>query len=94
LKINEVKRDSGSVELEFSGEGHTFLNPLQTALLEDPNVEMAGYSKPHPLMDVSRLFIKLREGDDVYGTLVRAAERLDSRLVEFLEAFEKSLSTV
>ena len=92
MKINITKQEKGYIELDFSGEGHTLLNLLQSNLLEDKEVEMAGYSKPHPLMDRSRLFIKLKKGDDMMGALKRAAGRADGKLDEFLAQFEKSLS--
>ena len=92
MKINITKREEGYVEFDFSGEGHTLLNLLQSSLLEDKNVEMAGYSKPHPLMDRSRLFLKLKKGDDILDTVTKAAGHADGRLDEFLGQFEKSLS--
>lgn len=92
MKINITKRDKGYIEMDLSGEGHTLLNLLQSSLLEINNVEMAGYSKPHPLMDRSKLFIKLKRGDDVLGAITKAAENADSKLDEFLDKFEKSLS--
>ncbi len=92
MKINVVKREGGYMEMEFSGEGHTLLNLLQENLLEDGNVEMAGYSKPHPLMDRSKLFIRLRQGEDHLDAVKKAAERADGKLDEFLEEFEKSLA--
>ncbi|MBD3172822.1 DNA-directed RNA polymerase subunit L [Candidatus Bathyarchaeota archaeon] len=92
MKVNITKQEEGYIEFDFSGEGHTLLNLLQSSLLENKNVEMAGYSKPHPLMDRSRLFIRLKEGDDVLGTLKEATENADGKLDEFLENFEKSLS--
>jgi DNA-directed RNA polymerase subunit L len=92
MKINITKQEKGYMELDLSGEGHTLLNLIQSSLLEDKDVEMAGYSKPHPLMDRSRLFIKLRKGDDMLDVLKRAADRADGKLDDFLEKFEKSLS--
>jgi len=92
MKINITKREKGYIELDFSGEGHTLLNLLQSSLIEEKNVEMAGYSKPHPLMDRSRLFIKLKRGDDVLGVMKKAAASADGKLDEFLGKFEKSLS--
>ena len=81
MKINIVKQEGKYMEMEFSGEGHTLLNLLQDSLLEDKNVEMAGYSKPHPLMDRSMLFIRLRRGQRHLDTIKK-----------FLEKFEKSLA--
>ena len=92
MKINITKREEGFVEFDFSGEGHTLLNLLQSSLIEDKNVEMAGYSKPHPLMDRSRLFLKLKKGDNVLEVVKKASENADGKLDEFLGEFEKSLS--
>ncbi len=92
MKINITKNEEGYVEFEFSGEGHTLLNLLQGSLLADPNVELAGYSKPHPLMDRSRLFIQLKKGDKVLEAVKKAADHADGRLDEFVGLFEKSLS--
>ena len=92
MKINIVKREKGFIEFNFSGEGHTLLNLLQSSLIEDKNVEMAGYSKPHPLMDRSKLFVRLKKGDDVLGVIKKAAENADAKLNDFKSQFEKSLS--
>jgi DNA-directed RNA polymerase subunit L len=92
MKINIVKREKGYVEFDFAGEGHTLLNLLQGSLLEDKNVEMAGYSKQHPLMNRSKLFIKLKNGDDVLGAVKKAAGNAEGKLDDFLSQFEKSLS--
>jgi len=92
LKINVVRQEGGYMEMEFSGEGHTLLNLLQESLLEDENVEMAGYSKPHPLMDRSKLFVRLRKGENHLDAVKKAVEKADGKLDEFLEGFEKSLA--
>jgi DNA-directed RNA polymerase subunit L len=92
MKINITKREPGYIEMDFSGEGHTLLNLLQSSLIENKDVEMAGYSKPHPLMDRSRLFLKLKKGDDLLGVIKKAASNADGKLDDFLVQFEKSLS--
>lgn len=92
MKINITKREKGYIEMDFSGESHTFLNLLQSSLLKNKNVEMAGYSKPHPLMDRSRLFIKLKRGDNILEIVKRATGEAEGELDEFLDKFEKSLS--
>ena len=91
MRINIVRQEGEYMELEFSGEGHTLLNLLQSSLLEDPEVEMAGYSKPHPLMDRAKLFIKLRKGEGHLEAVRRAAEAAGGKLDEFIESFEASL---
>ncbi|MBT5641759.1 DNA-directed RNA polymerase subunit L [Candidatus Bathyarchaeota archaeon] len=92
MKINITKQEKGHIELEFGGEGHTLLNLLQSSLIADAKVELAGYSKPHPLMDRSKLFITLKRGNKMLDTLKKAAKNADGKLDEFLEGFEKSLS--
>jgi DNA-directed RNA polymerase subunit L len=79
------------MEMDISGEGHTLLNLLQSNLLEEAEVKMAGYSKQHPLMDKSKLFIRLKKGENHLEVLKKAALRANGKLDEFLSAFEKSL---
>jgi DNA-directed RNA polymerase subunit L len=92
LKLNIVKEEEDYIELEFGGEGHTLLNLLQTSLLEDPDVDMAGYTKPHPLMDRSRLFVRLKKKGDTLKIIKRASENAEAKLKEFNEAFDEGLS--
>jgi DNA-directed RNA polymerase subunit L len=71
------------------------LNLLQTSLLEDPAVEMAGYTRPHPLMDRSRLFIRLKEKKgEVKKILKRAADNAEAKLNEFDEDFKQGVSNL
>jgi DNA-directed RNA polymerase subunit L len=95
MKLNITKEEEGYIEVEFGGESHTLLNLLQTSLLEDPAVEMAGYTRPHPLMDRSRLFIRLKEKKgDVKKILKRAADNAEAKLNEFDEGFKQGVSTL
>ncbi len=92
MKLNIVKEEEGYVEVEFGGESHTLLNLLQTSLLEDPAVEMAGYTRPHPLMDRSRLFIRFKGKKDPKLILKKAADNAEAKLNEFSEGFAASVS--
>ena len=95
MKLNVLKEEDGYIEVEFGGESHTLLNLLQTSLLEDPAVEMAGYTRPHPLMDRSRLFIRLKEKKgDVKKILKRAADNAEAKLNEFDEDFKQGVSNL
>jgi DNA-directed RNA polymerase subunit L len=95
MKLNIIKEEEGYIEVEFGGESHTLLNLLQTSLLEDPAVEMAGYTRPHPLMDRSRLFIRLKEKKgDLKKILKRAADNAEAKLNEFDEGFKQSVSNL
>jgi DNA-directed RNA polymerase subunit L len=92
MKLNIVKEEEGYVEVEFGGESHTLLNLLQSSLLEDPVVEMAGYTRPHPLMDRSRLFIRFKGKKDPKIILKRAADNAEAKLNEFSESLAQSVS--
>ena len=95
MKLNIIKEEEGYIEVEFGGESHTLLNLLQTSLLEDPAVEMAGYTRPHPLMDRSRLFIRLKGNKgDLKKILKRAADNAEAKLNEFDEGFKQSISNL
>jgi DNA-directed RNA polymerase subunit L len=93
MKLNIIKEEEGYVEVEFGGESHTLLNLLQTSLLEDPSVEMAGYTRPHPLMDRSRLFIRFKgKKADPKIILKRAADNAEAKLKEFEEELKQGVS--
>jgi DNA-directed RNA polymerase subunit L len=94
MKINITKQEENYLEMEFGGEDHTLLNILQSSLLDEPDVEIAGYSKPHPLMDRSKLFIHAKDGKDPLEALKRAIESTKLRLDELIEKFETSLTEI
>jgi DNA-directed RNA polymerase subunit L len=64
MKLNIVNEEDGRLEMQVGGEGHTLLNLLQSFLLANKDVEMAGYSKPHPLMDRSVLYVHMKKRKD------------------------------
>jgi DNA-directed RNA polymerase subunit L len=89
LKLNIIKKENERLEIEFGGEGHTLLNIIQSSLLENQDVKMAGYSKPHPLMNRSRLFIIMNQEKDPQNALLKASSDAENLLKQFLKAFEK-----
>ena len=92
MKLNIVKQEDDYIEVDFGGEGHTLLNLLQSSLLADPAVQMAGYTHPHPLMDRSRLFIRLKKKVDVKAILIKAADNAEARLKDFEQSYQSSIS--
>lgn len=95
MKLNIVKEEEGYMEVEFGSESHTLLNLLQSSLLEDPAVEMAGYTRPHPLMDRSRLFIRYKgKRADPKEILKKAADNAEAKLKEFDEGFKQAVSNL
>ena len=94
MKINITRQEENLIEMNFSGEGHTLLNLLQSTLLEDANVEMAGYTKPHPLMDKSTFFIRLKKKEDPLEVLKRASKNTDKKLEDFVKGFINSIQNL
>ena len=92
MKLRIVSEEDGRLEMEVGGEGHTLLNLLQSSLLENKNVNMAGYSKPHPLMDRSSLFITVKRGKDPKKTLIESAEDAKAKIDDFLTKFNAEVA--
>jgi len=91
LKINVLKKTKNELKIEIEGEGHTFCNLLQHALLEDKFVEMAGYDIPHPLVGKPIFQVKIREGRSPERAILKAVERIGQDSNEFLKEFEKAI---
>lgn len=87
MKLRVVNEEKDRLELAVGGEGHTLLNLLQSFLLACEDVRMAGYSKPHPLMDRSILYVQMKGGEDYEEALLSAAENAKEKLNEFLILF-------
>ena len=91
MKLKIVKREDGRLEMAVGGEGHTLLNLLQSSLLKNKNVKMAGYAKPHPLVECSVLYVDIKKGRSPEKVLLAAAEDAKKRVNEFLTKFEKQI---
>ncbi len=61
MNIKVLKRTSDELRIEIEGEGHTFCNVLQRALLADKTVEMAGYDIPHPLVASPIVYVRMKK---------------------------------
>lgn len=88
MKINVLKKSKDELTIEIEGEGHTFCNLLQESLLEDKNVQIAGYDKPHPLSKASVVYIRVKGDKSVEKTLEAALQRMIEKTTEFVEKFE------
>jgi DNA-directed RNA polymerase subunit L len=88
LKILESAKNE--LKLEIQGEGHTFCNLLQQALLQDKGVEMAGYDVPHPLIPNATLYIRTKRESSPKKALERALAKVGEMSNEFLEKLDKA----
>ena len=91
MLIHILKETPNELRIDIAGEGHTFCNVLQKTILEDGNVEVAGYDIPHPLTSNPIVFIRTK-GDRKPETVLReAVEKLRERNEEFRKAFEEAV---
>ncbi len=91
MRLNIVIEESDKIEMEVGGEGHTLLNLLQDSMHAHTDVKMAGYSKPHPLMDRSSLFITVKRGKDPKKALIESAGDAVARIEDFLKKFNNGV---
>jgi DNA-directed RNA polymerase subunit L len=91
MEVKVVSKSKNELRLEIIGEDHTLCNLLQNILLEDKNVELAGYDQPHPLIRSSILYLKTKREISPEKTLLNALENLQTLNKEFDEKFAKAV---
>lgn len=95
MNIKVLKKTSAELRLEIEDEGHTFCNVLQTALLKDDTVEMAGYNIPHPLVSNPIVYVRMKERRKPQKkpeTVLReAAAKIKHQTKEFRASLDKAL---
>ncbi|MEM3536708.1 MAG: DNA-directed RNA polymerase subunit L [Candidatus Bathyarchaeia archaeon] len=93
MKVKILKRTSNELKVEVEGVGHTLCNLLQKRLLEDENVDLAGYDIPHPLVSNPIIYVRTKgkaKPEDVLHKVVEKASELNK---EFSKELEKALKT-
>ncbi len=93
MNIKVLKKTSDEIRIEIEGEGHTFCNVLQRALLEDKTVEMAGYDIPHPLVANPIVYVRMKEKrkKKPETALREAAAEIKHQTKQFHTSLEKAL---
>lgn len=91
MQLRVLKRAPKELKIEIEGEGHTFCNLLESVLLEDDEVEFAGYDIPHPLVSNPVISIHTKKGKKPEEALREAVEKILQRGKELAEGFNKAL---
>ncbi len=91
MQLKILKRNSQELKLEIEGEGHTFCNLLESVLLEDKDVEFAGYDVPHPLIANTTVFIRTKKGKKPEEALIEAIEKIRKRGRELNQEINRAL---
>ena len=91
MEVKVLSKNKNELKIEIAGEDHTFCNLLQNVLLEDKNVEMAGYDQPHPLIRSSIVYLKTKRDVSPEKTLLIALSTIQELNKEFNEKFAKAV---
>jgi DNA-directed RNA polymerase subunit L len=90
MKINVLKKSGNELKIEIEGTTHGLCNLLQKRLLEDKNVDFAGYDIPHPLASNPIIYVRMKGNAKPEAALIKAVEKVR----EANEAFSKELERV
>jgi len=91
MEVKVLSKSKNELRLEIIGEDHTFCNLLQNILLEDKNVELAGYDQPHPLIRSSIIYVRTKREVSPEKTLLNALANVRELNKEFNEKFAKAV---
>jgi len=91
MEVKIISRTKTELKIEIVGEDHTFCNLLQTVLLDDKNVEIAGYDQPHPLIRSSIIYLRTKREISPEKVLLNALENLKAINKEFDDKFSKAV---
>ena len=93
MKVKILKKISNELKIEVEDVGHTLCNLLQKKLLEDENVDLAGYNIPHPLASNSVIYVRTKGNTTPEEALRRAVEKAHKMNKEFSKELKKALKT-
>ena len=91
LKVNVIKKSGKELKIEIEGAGHGLCNLLQKRLLEDKNIDMAGYDIPHPLASNPIIYVRMKGSTKPEEALKKAAEKAQKSNQAFSEELQKAL---
>jgi DNA-directed RNA polymerase subunit L len=91
MNVNVLKKTSNELRIELEGGGHTLCNLIQKKLLEEENVDLAGYDVPHPLASSPIIYVRTMDGVKPETVLKNALEKARDMNKEFGKELEKAL---
>ena len=91
MNVKILKKTSNELKIEVEGVGHSLCNLLQKRLLEDKNVDLAGYNIPHPLASNPVIYVRTKGSVKPEEALRNAVEKAREMNKAFSKEFEKAL---
>ncbi|MCD6403309.1 MAG: DNA-directed RNA polymerase subunit L [Candidatus Aenigmarchaeota archaeon] len=90
MKLNLVKKEKDSAEVEVIGETLAFVNAIKEELWNDPNVLEAAVIREHPYLANPKIWIKVKSGNPIKA-LKDAAKRLETKVKEMKKVYQIEL---
>ncbi len=91
MKVKILKQTSNELKVEIEGAGHGLCNLLQKTLLENENIEQAGYDVPHPLASNPVIYVRMKGKGKPEEALYKAAQEAKESNKAFGDALEEVL---
>jgi DNA-directed RNA polymerase subunit L len=91
MKVNVLKKSPNELKIEVEGAGHTLCSLLQKKLLEEENVDLAGYDIPHPLASNPVIYVRTKGKAKPELILKDAIEKTREMNKEFGKELAKAL---
>lgn len=89
MQIKILDRKPNEIVIEVEGEGHTLCNLLESVLLEDEEVDFAGYNIAHPLIGNPIIRVRTKTSETPENAIIKAVEKILKRGRELKREFEK-----
>jgi len=94
MKVKVLKKAGNEFRIELEGAGHGLCNLLQKRLLEDENVDLAGYDIPHPLASNPIIYARTKGDVKPEEVLIKAAEKARDMNQDFSKELAKALKKI
>ena len=91
MKVKVLKKAANELKIEVEGVGHGLCNLLQKKLLEDEEVDLAGYDVPHPLASSPVIYVRVKGAAKPEDALIKAAEKAREANKAFGAELKKAL---
>jgi DNA-directed RNA polymerase subunit L len=91
MKIKILKQTENELKIEIEGAGHGVCNVLQKKLLENEQVDQAGYDVPHPLASNPVIYVRMKGNGKPKEALLEAAKGARETNKTFGKALEAVL---
>ncbi|MGB8217972.1 MAG: DNA-directed RNA polymerase subunit L [Candidatus Methanoperedens sp.] len=88
MELTILNKTENEMNIKVTGETHTMLSILKTALLNNKHVEIATYDIKHPTISEPVLFVRT-DGADPVDVIKKASKDIVKECDEFIKLFTK-----